>query len=687
MNKILSKYRFALICLVLAVAILAAFGQVHDYGLVNYDDDKYITDNPSVKAGLTHDSITWAFTTGYASNWHPLTWLSMMLDIQLFGTNSGGYHLTSLFFHILTTLLLFAVLKQMTGAMWRSAFVAGLFALHPLHVESVVWISERKDVLSTMFWVLTMIAYLYYVRNPGKIRYFLTLLVFALGLMAKPMLVTLPFVLLLLDYWPLERLRFGRDAKETKRQKQKFTNARHKLSGLILEKVPFLILSVISSFVTFLVQQKGGAMATMDMFPMQMRIMNAVHSYLKYIEKMIYPVRLAVFYPPPVHGFPVWQSLASVLTLLAVSTGVIYLARKHKYLCAGWFWYVGTLVPVIGLVQVGSQSLADRYTYVPLIGLFIMIAWGLPELLAKWKHQRAALGAAGIAAILVLSICTYGQVGYWRDSVTLFEHALKVTTNNFLMHNDLGFDYLQLGRQQEAIEAFRQAIKIKLDYAEAYYNLGIAYSSLGRSEEAIEAYKQAITIKPDYAPAHYNLGLAYGNLGRWQEAIEAYKQAIEIKPDHAGAHNNLGAAYLRLGRLEEAAEAFKQTIRIKADYPGAYNNLGLIYGALGRWQESAEAYRQAITIKPDYADAYYGLGIAYSSLGRWQEAIEAYKQTVKIKPDDAEAHYNLGAACLEIGDKDSAVEESKILRTLDGEKANQLFNRINNKKNIQVAKN
>ena len=665
--------------MVLAIATLAAFWQVRNYGLVNYDDDKYIADNAHVKAGLTPDSLTWAFTTGYASNWHPLTWLSMMLDIQLFGTNAGGYHLTSLFLHVIAALLLFAVLNQMTGAIWRSAFVAGLFALHPLHVESVVWISERKDVLSALFWMLTMMAYICYVRRPGKIRYSLTLLLFALGLMAKPMLVTLPFVLLLLDYWPLERYQLGRAVQDIKRKKQKFSKARAQLSGLILEKVPFLILSAMSSLVTFLVQQKGGAVAPMDLFPLPMRLMNALNSYAKYIEKMICPVRLAVFYPPPIQGFSIWPSIASALALLAVSIAVICFVRKYKYVGAGWFWYLGTLVPVIGLVQVGSQSLADRYTYVPLIGLFMIIAWGLPELLAKWKNQRVVLGTAGLAVILALSICTYRQVGYWRDNVTLFEHALKVTTNNFLMNNHLGLAYQEFGRPQEAIEAYQQAIKIKPDYAGAYYNLGIAYGDLGRWQDAREANQQAIKIKPDDAPAYYNLGIAYSHLGHWQEAMEANQQATKIKPDHAGAYNNLGVACLRLGRLQEAEEAFQQTIRIRPDYVGAYNNLGVIYRALGRWREAIEAYQQAVRIKPDYADASYGLGLAYGNLGRWQEAIEAYKQAIKIKPDDAEARYNLGVACLQIGDKDSASEEYKTLKTLDAEKANQLFNLINKK--------
>lgn len=679
MNKILSKNRFVLICVVLAIATLAAFWQVRKYGLVNYDDDEYIADNAHVKAGLTPDSLTWAFTTGYASNWHPLTWLSMMLDIQLFGTNVGGYHLTSLFLHVIATLLLFAVLNQMTGAMWRSAFVAGLFALHPLHVESVVWISERKDVLSALFWMLTMMAYVYYVRHPGKIRYSLTLILFALGLMAKSMLVTLPFVLLLLDYWPLERYQFGRAGQDVKKKKRKFTKVPMKLSRLILEKVPFFVLSITSSLVTFLVQQKGGSVATTDLFPLPMRLMNAVNSYVKYIGKMIFPVRLAVFYPPPIQGFSIWLSLASALVLLAVSMAVIYFARKHKYAGAGWFWYMGTLVPVIGLVQVGSQSLADRYTYLPLIGLFIMIAWGLPELLAKWKHLKVILGAAGLAVILALSICTYRQVMYWRDNVTLFEHALKVTTNNFLMNNHLGLAYQERGRLPEAIEAYQRAIKIKPEYAGAYYNLGIAYGHIGRWPDAIEADQQAIKISPDYAQAHYNLGIAYSNLGRWQDAIEASQQAIKIKPDYAGAYNNLGVACLRLGRLPEAEEAFRQTIRIKPDYVGAYNNLGIIYRALGRWQEASEAYQQAVRIKPDYADAYYGLGLAYVNFGRWHEAIEAYRQALKIKPDDAEARYNLGIAFLRIGDKDSASEEYKILKTLDAEKANQLFSLINKK--------
>jgi tetratricopeptide (TPR) repeat protein len=645
MNRILSKHRFVLICLVLAIATLAVFWQVRKYGLLNYDDDRYVSANPHVKAGLTPDSLRWAFTTGYASNWHPLTWLSMMLDVQLFGSNAGGYHLTSLLLHIITTLLLFAVLNLMTGAVWRSAFVAGLFALHPLHVESVVWISERKDVLSALFWMLTMMAYVYYVRHPGKIRYSLTLLLFALGLMAKPMLVTLPFILLLLDYWPLERLQFGRAVQDVKRKKQKSIKARTKLSGLILEKVPFLVLSVVSSLVTFFVQQKGGAVATMDLFPLPMRLMNAVNSYVKYIEKMIFPVRLGVFYPPPIQGFSIWLSLASALALLAVSIAVIYLARKYKYAGTGWLWYLGMLVPVIGLVQVGSQALADRYTYVPLIGLFILIAWGLPDLLAKWKRQRAVLGVAGLAVILALSICTYRQVGYWRDNVTLFEHALKVTNNNFVMNN----------------------------------HLGLAYQEIGRWQEAIEAYQQAITIKPDYAVAYHNLGIAYGKLGRWQDVIEANEQATKINPDDAEAYNNLGVACLRLGRLKEAEDAFQQIIRISPDYVGAYNNLGVIYRALGRWQDAIGAYQQAVRIKPDYADAYYGLGFAYGNLGRWQEAIEAYKQAIKTKPEDAEARYNLGIAFLRIDDKDSASEEYKILKTLDAEKANQLFDLINKK--------
>jgi hypothetical protein len=407
MGKTSDKYWSLCIYLTLALATLAVFWQVLGHDFVNYDDPDYVYRNPNVQSGITLSSIKWAFTTGHAANWHPLTWLSHMLDWQLFGDNPGWHHLTNLFLHIANTLLLFAVLKRMTNALWRSAFVAAAFALHPLHVESVAWVAERKDVLSTLFWMLTIAAYLRYLERPGTGRYLLTLLIFALGLMAKPMLVTLPFVLLLLDYWPLGRFQFGQIVKSVGQQSRKSLNAfsHWKLSRhLLLEKVPLFALSAISSIVTFLVQRTAGAVTSVETLPLKLRIANTFVSYLTYIQKMVWPSRLAMFYPYPDKTDLIWQTVVFALLLLIISLGVIWLMRRRRYLLTGWLWYLGTLVPVIGLVQVGDQALADRYTYVPLTGLFIIIAWGVPDLIAKWRFRKHALAASAIAVLLAWSI-------------------------------------------------------------------------------------------------------------------------------------------------------------------------------------------------------------------------------------------------------------------------------------------
>jgi tetratricopeptide (TPR) repeat protein len=677
MNKIPGKYRTALICGALAIVTFAAFWQVLFYGFTNLDDDLYVTENPDVQGGLSRQSIVWAFRAPHQAFWHPLTMLSHMLDCELFGLNPHGHHLTNILLHIANTLLLFIVLNRMTGGFWKSAFVAAAFALHPLHVESVAWVAERKDVLSTLFWMLTMLAYLYYVRRPNIIRYSLTLLAFALGLMAKPMLVTLPFVLLLLDYWPLERLQFGRDVKV---QKKGATDIRYKWSGppgrikLILEKVPFLALSAVFSVITIFTQKSEEALALN--LSLTIRISNAMVSYLAYIRKMVWPSGLAAFYPHPGSNLPLWQAGAAFAVLAGISVLAIYLAQRRKYLFTGWFWYIGTLAPVIGLVQIGSYAMADRFTYIPLTGLFIIIAWGADGLLAGRPKGKIVLSISAAAALSALLICTSFQVRYWRNNTTLFEHAIKVTTNNFLAYNNVGFAYGELGRWTEAMEAFRQAIKIRPDYTEAYNNLGVAYNKFGRYAEEIEAYKQAVKIKPDYAKAHYNLGVAYSKLGRLTEAMEAFQQAINLKPDYVEAHYNLGVAYGELGRWTEAIEAHKQAIRIRPDNADAHSNLGNAYDKLGRLTEALEAFRQAVRVKPDDADAHCNLGNAYSKLGRWKEATEAYKQAVKIKPDYAKSHYNLGVAYLQTGDKASALEEYKILKSLDAEKANKLFNLI-----------
>jgi tetratricopeptide (TPR) repeat protein len=679
MNKIPGKYRTILMCAALAIAIFAAFWQVLGYGFTNFDDDIYVTENPHVQGGLSRQSVVWAFRTPYASFWHPLTMLSHMLDCELFGLNPHGHHLTNVLLHIANTLLLFIVLKEMTvgstrspqAAIWKSAFVAAAFALHPLHVESVAWVAERKDVLSTLFWMLTMLAYLRYAGHPSAGRYLLTLGLFALGLMAKPMLVTLPFVLLLLDYWPLGRLQFNRLARE---QEKNSADIGHKWSRLILEKVPFFVLSAVFSVITIFTQKPK--QAVVSAWPAGIRVGNAMVSYLVYIRKTIWPSGLAAFYPYPGDKLSLWEAVVAIAVLLGISVFVIRLIPRYKYLLVGWLLFVGTLVPVIGLVRVGSFAMADRFTYIPLTGLFIIIAWGSDELLASRRRGKIALGISATAVLSALLICTSFQVRYWRNNTTLFEHAIKVTTNNFLAYNNLGVAYGELGRYAEETEAYKQAVKIKPDYADAHYNLAVVYGTLGRYTEAIEAYKQTIKIKPDYADAYYNLGNAYRELGLRTEAIEAFQQAIRTKPDYAEAQNNLGNAYYSLGRWQEAVEAYRQTIALKPDYAEAHYNLGVAYGKLGRWTEAIETYKQAIKIKPDFAEAHYNLGNAYYSLDRWQDAIEAYRQAIKIKPDYADAHFNLGNAYFQIGDKASALEEYKILKSLDAEKADELFSLI-----------
>jgi protein O-mannosyl-transferase len=619
----------------LIMSTLLVFWQVRNFDFVNFDDKNYVYENPHVMHGLTRDGVIWAFTTNQSANWHPLTWLSHMLDCEFFGQNPGRMHLINLFIHLTNALLLFMAFRKMTAALWQSAFVAAAFAIHPMHVESVAWIAERKDVLSTLFFLLTLNAYADYVRRdtgfqPVQARpiwpcYVAAIIFFAFGLMSKPMLVTLPFVLLLLDYWPLNRIQNSKS-----------------LRNLLLEKVPFFILAAASSVITYFVQRSSGAVISIESFFLKYRIANASLSYIRYIGKFLWPQNLAAFYPFNAHRFSYWYIILCVLLLLGISIFAIYFGRKHKYLVVGWFWFIGTLVPVIGLVQVGWQSYADRYTYIPYTGLFIILAWGLPELLSKWRYRKIVLGLTASMTFIALGTVAFRQVSYWNNSITLFSHAIEITHDNFL----------------------------------AYYNLGNAYLDLGRFKDALKAYRQTIRIQPGFADAYCNVGYACRKLGRYQDAIEAYKQAIKINPHDANSYYNLGVSYLDIGSFQDTLEPCRQAVKIKPDYAEAYNLLGVACLDLGRYQDALESCRQAVKIKPDYAGAYYNIGIINNKLGRWQDSIEAYKQTIKIKPDFTGAYYKLGIDYLATGDKDSAIEVYKILKTLDAERANKLFNLI-----------
>jgi tetratricopeptide (TPR) repeat protein len=622
----------------LTIAVLAAFWQVDGFDFVSYDDYGYVSRNEHISTGLTLENVAWVFTHAHGGNWHPLTGLSHILDCQLFGLNPGWHHLVNLIFHIANTLLLFVILKQMTGlprrseaatdAFWRSAFVAAVFGLHPAHVESVAWISERKDVLSTLFFLLTIASYVRYVKLRGKSRYLLTLLLFTLGLMAKPMLVTLPFVLLLLDYWPLNRVEITLTGKI---RWQSFY-------PLIREKIPLFILSAVSSAVTIFVQKNTGALAGAELIPLKNRIANAIISYGAYIGELFWPAKLAVFYPYPRAIQPWWQILTIAVLFLIITIVVIRLGRKYKYLPTGWFWYMGTLFPVIGIVQVGMQSMADRYTYIPFIGLFIISAWGANDLLAKSKYSKVVLWSLSFSVIIVLAVLTWFQAGFWRDSISLFDHALSVTENNFVAYNSRGFAYYEKGRFDGAISDYKKAVEINPRYTNAYNNLGLAYYKIGRYDLAIGQYNKALEINPKFFEAANNRGLAWYEKSDFDRAIADYTKTLAINPAYDIAYYNRGNAYAHGKSLYDLAIAdYDKAIELNPRYALAYYNRGSVCCLEGRYDLGILDYDKAIELNPMYPDAYLNKAAACESLGRKSEAIEAYKIFIQYAPANRSA--------------------------------------------------
>jgi tetratricopeptide (TPR) repeat protein len=692
----------ALICTALVILTFITFWQLKDCSFVNYDDSMYVYENTYVQSGLNWDSVKQAFSFELAKlsgHWHPVTWLSWMLDYQFFGLNATAYHLVNLFFHVMNTLLLFLILLRMTRTIWPCAFVAALFAIHPLHVESVAWIAERKDVLSTFFWMITLGAYSYYVEHPGFRRYLPVILFFALGLMAKPMLITLPFVLLLLDYWPLRRFaeinpgrKFQSEALKTvtsDKQKKKSKNknavrevleadrAKHTeykwslIYPLLWEKIPLFVLAILSSIVTYFAAQSAGAVHS-ESIPLFVRIGNAFISYIAYIGKMIWPSNLAVFYPYTKLMIP-WQVLGSILLLIAITLVVIWRVKKFPYLATGWLWYIGTLVPVIGIVQAGSQAMADRYTYIPLIGLFIVVAWGVPELLKEWKYRKEMLFAAAALSIMCLSIISWKQVGYWQNNFTLYDHALAVTENSWLAYDNRGVAYYSQGGYKQAIEDFNRAIEIKPHHEKTYNNRGNAYHALGRYRQAIEDFNKAIEIKTDFPEAYNNRGNAYLALGNYKLAMGDINKAMEIKPDYATAHNSRGNVYQNLGNYHQAIEDYGRAIENKPRYAEAYYNRGTAYNKLGNYRQAIEDLNRAINLKPDYPEAYVNRGFACKGLGNYQQAIEDYGSAIQIKPDYTFAYLNRGAAYVKLGNNDRAVNDLKMAAKLGDENAKKLL--------------
>ena len=624
------------ICILLAAMVWAVFGQTLRHEFVNYDDNQYVFQNPEVIQGLTLRGIAWAFTYAQIGHWHPVTWLSHMLDCNLYGLNPWGHHLTSVLLHGIAAILLFLVLNEMTGALWRSAFVAAVFAIHPLRVESVAWIAERKDVLSGVFFMLTLWAYVRYVRGVHTlICYTLMVILFALGLMSKGMLVTLPFVLLLLDYWPLGRLKV--DAPDGRRIPLR--ELWLPLLCLIREKIPLFVLSAISCIMTNLSPEEATKLAHYS------PIGNAVMSCVTYMRQMIYPVDLAIPYPYPSNGWPVAEVVLAAAFLAAISILSVVFWRTRPYFIVGWLWYLGMLVPVLGFVQISYYSHADRYTYLPQIGLYLLLTWAVADLSAGLPFRREALGGLGTIAITALMLCAHKQASYWQDSQTLWTHTLDCGQDSYYAHDNLGATLLEKGRVDEALYHFQRAMEINPNTAEIQFNFANALLQNGEVGQAISHYRKALEISPGYAEAHYAIALALVKAGETDEAIAHFNTALDTNPDDAEIHNNLAAALLKAGRRGEAIAHYKKALEIQPNYMEAQNNLARLLATSP--QQSLRdgplalelAQKANVTTGGNNPVVLGTLAAAYAETGQFTEAADAAKRALALTDSQENAAF------------------------------------------------
>ncbi|MDR3456048.1 MAG: tetratricopeptide repeat protein [Verrucomicrobiae bacterium] len=678
-----------LLAILLGLLTIALYWPVTSNDFVNLDDNLYVQSNVQVQQGLTWENLKWAFTHVVSGNWHPLTMLSHMLDCQLYGLKPWGHHLTSLLFHAADSALLLLLLQRLTGAVWRSLFVAALFAVHPLHVESVAWVAERKDVLSAFFGFLTLLFYVRYVRanTPANTEsepaqsgvsfhrsrdYWLACFCFALGLLSKPMLVTWPFVLLLLDYWPLGRFQPGH------------------LRPLVWEKIPFFCLALASCAATFLAQKLAGAVQSLDLLPLATRLENAGISYCRYVLKIVWPADLAVYYPYPRYWPLPWVLLA-VIVLAGCTLLLWSRRRRHPYALMGWLWFVGTLVPVIGVIQVGAQSLADRYTYIPSVGLFILICWGTHALTRRWPHRAMTLSVAGAAVIILFAGATRRQIGCWKNSVTLYRHTIAITTGNPLPHNNLASVYVEQGQTNAAIAEYQEVLRINSNLASPHLNLGNLLAMQGLTNQALGELQKAVQLEPanDHARCCYGRLLlksgqtdagisqymaavhfqtndpasrsALANLlvesGLIAAAIDQLQSAIQMTPANPELHYQLGNLLLGRGQYDDAIAQFRETIRLKPDSFEAHNNLASLLSKKGPLDQAIGDFQESIRLKPDDADPHYNLGALYLKQGRADEAAAEFQTVVRLAPKYAPARYYLGTILIRKGQADAAITQ------------------------------
>jgi tetratricopeptide (TPR) repeat protein len=637
------KAQSAFIIALIVLASVLAYHPVLRFDFITYDDPDYVTENAHVQSGLTTTNIVWALKSGHAANWHPLTWISHMVDVRLFGLNPAGHHATNVLLHVIDSVLLFALFRRLTGAAWRSGFVALLFAVHPAHVESVAWISERKDVLSTLFFFLTLLAYTAYSKRkdappPGPRRvgalYALSLVLFALGLMSKPMLVTLPCVLLLLDFWPLARFRS------------------RGWPSLVVEKIPFFALSFGSCVITLLVQKE--AEQGLDTYPLRARIANMLVSYLRYLGKLMWPFNLATPYPGISH-WPASYAVGAALILVLGTIAFVWSMRKFPFGIVGWLWFLGTLIPVIGIVQVGEQSMADRYTYVPFVGLFIVLVWGAGEVAARLRIPRSIDVLLGLLACALCTWRSHDQVQTWRDSATLYRHAINVTRNNFIAYYNLGNYADHHGRADEAMTNYLKSVEIQPHYPEPLNNIGCLFTDRKQFAEAIPYFEAAIKSRPDFTDAHENLANALRELGRLPEALPHYRVVVEKRPAESGSLNGLGNALAQQAKYTEAIPYYEASLKVKPDQAAAHYSLANALMKLRRLDESISHYRSSLEFDPGNALALHDLGIALAMRGSLDEGAVVLRKAVSLQPTNAVYLLTLGKVLAQQGKPDQAL--------------------------------
>jgi len=636
------------IYLFLAAISLAVFGQTIRYDFVNFDDDVYVYNAPAIQAGLTIKGIALAFTSPHARNWHPLATISHMLDCQLYGLNAGGHHATNIVLHTIAVLLLFRVLRQMTGAVWKSVVVAALFAVHPLHVESVAWVSERKDVLSAVFFLLMLDAYARYARKASMTRYLAVAVLFAAALMSKPMLVSAPVVLLLLDYWPLRRFEQPSSTKG-KAKILKSGNQGRVIRRLFLEKIPLLVLSAGSCVITFVLQKR--ATGAIPPLPFLWRVQNAFASYVIYVWKTLWPTRLAVFYPHPDNTLAIWEVILAIGFLLAITVAAIVFRRERPYLFTGWFWYLGMLVPVIGLVQVGEQGHADRYTYLPHIGLFLLAVWLAADVTAVRQSRSRFAVATAVVIVVALAWAAFIQTSYWRNSETLWTHALAVTSDNDFAHNNLGYLCVDRGELDKAISHFETALRIRSSRMDTHYNVGSAFVQMnladalarkGQSDKAMVHYEEAIKLEPNYADAYYNRGNVLFAKGRIDEAIADWEKTLQIQPNDADAHTCLGNALLRQGSLKEAIAHYEKALALAPKDPHSRINIAWVLAtssdaSIRDGARAVEFAREAVELSNSGDPKFLRtLAAAYAETGQFSQAIAAARQGLTIATSEGD---------------------------------------------------